>query len=165
MATQVETTPSRAIPTGRNSPSRRSQSQRKPKPWQSRRYPSARRGQHLAPDHETDSLSRQMSQRSSASTRRQPQWWKVRLFRGMNDDIKRRVPYYWSDWKDAWDYRVVPATIYMYFAKYDPVSPFLLSFSAVVFCATLLLLPVSRSPPNQPIFSSVLRTCWNLENH
>lgn len=36
----------------------------------------------------------------------------------MIDDVKRRAPYYWSDWKDAWDYRVVPATVYMYFAKY-----------------------------------------------
>ena len=44
-------------------------------------------------------------------------WWKVHLFRGMVKDIKRRVPYYWSDWLDAWDYRVVPATVYMFFAK------------------------------------------------
>lgn len=36
----------------------------------------------------------------------------------MIQDIKRRAPFYWSDWTDAWDYRVVPATIYMYFAKY-----------------------------------------------
>jgi hypothetical protein len=47
------------------------------------------------------------------------QWWKIKLFRGMINDIKRRAPYYWSDWRDAWDYRVVPATIYMYFAKYE----------------------------------------------
>jgi hypothetical protein len=45
-------------------------------------------------------------------------WWKVRLFRGMINDVRRRAPYYWSDWADAWDYRVVPATVYMYFAKY-----------------------------------------------
>jgi hypothetical protein len=45
-------------------------------------------------------------------------WWRIRFFRGMIDDVKRRAPYYWSDWADAWDYRVVPATIYMYFAKY-----------------------------------------------
>ena len=38
----------------------------------------------------------------------------------MINDIKRRAPYYSSDWKDAWDYRVIPATIYMYFAKYAP---------------------------------------------
>jgi hypothetical protein len=44
-------------------------------------------------------------------------WWKVRLFRGMINDVRRRAPYYWSDWADAWDYRVVPATVYMYFAK------------------------------------------------
>lgn len=53
-----------------------------------------------------------------ATAARDAQWWKVHLFRGMINDIRRRAPYYWSDWKDAWDYRVVPATVYMYFAKY-----------------------------------------------
>jgi hypothetical protein len=28
----------------------------------------------------------------------------------MYNDIKARLPYYWSDWTDAWNYRVVPAT-------------------------------------------------------
>lgn len=46
-------------------------------------------------------------------------WWKIHLFRGMINDVRRRAPYYWSDWVDAWDYRVIPATVYMYFAKYD----------------------------------------------
>lgn len=55
-------------------------------------------------------------------------WWHIHFFQGMIDDIKRRVPYYASDWKEAWDYRVVPATIYMYFAKYDPENIFFLSF-------------------------------------
>lgn len=55
---------------------------------------------------------------------RAPKWWKIRLFRGMINDVRRRAPYYWSDWVDAWDYRVVPATVYMYFAKYEsPYSP------------------------------------------
>lgn len=36
----------------------------------------------------------------------------------MYNDIRRRAPFYWSDFRDAWDYRVVPATVYMYFAKY-----------------------------------------------
>ena len=44
-------------------------------------------------------------------------WWKVHLFWGMFNDVRRRAPYYASDWLDAWDYRVIPATIYMYFAK------------------------------------------------
>jgi hypothetical protein len=39
------------------------------------------------------------------------------LFRGMINDVRRRAPFYVSDWVDAWDYRVVPATVYMYFAK------------------------------------------------
>ena len=47
-------------------------------------------------------------------------WWKIKLFKGMIDDVRRRAPYYWTDWRDAWDYRVVPATVYMYFAKYGP---------------------------------------------
>jgi hypothetical protein len=45
-------------------------------------------------------------------------WWQTRLFSGMINDVRRRAPFYWSDWTDAWDYRVVPATVYMYFAKY-----------------------------------------------
>ena len=55
---------------------------------------------------------------ASAKSKHVPKWYKIRLFRGMVNDLKRRAPYYWSDWTDAWDYRVVPATIYMYFAKY-----------------------------------------------
>lgn len=62
--------------------------------------------------------SRTSAARSRASASRAPRWWKIRLFRGMVNDVRRRAPFYWSDWKDAWDYRVVPATVYMYFAKY-----------------------------------------------
>jgi hypothetical protein len=29
---------------------------------------------------------------------------------GMRNDVTRRLPYYLSDWTDAWNYRVVPAT-------------------------------------------------------
>ncbi|KAI8159652.1 putative transporter [Colletotrichum sp. SAR 10_65] len=37
----------------------------------------------------------------------------------MVNDLRRRAPFYVSDWLDAWDYRVVPATVYMYFANHD----------------------------------------------
>ncbi len=43
--------------------------------------------------------------------------WRIHPMRGMINDIRQRAPYYLSDWTDAWDYRVVPATVYMYFAK------------------------------------------------
>lgn len=66
-------------------------------------------------DDEND-LQRVHSTRSTRSHGR-ARWWRVRLFRGMVADVRRRAPYYWSDWADAWDYRVVPATVYMYFAK------------------------------------------------
>ncbi|KYK61465.1 hypothetical protein DCS_02607 [Drechmeria coniospora] len=51
-------------------------------------------------------------------------WWRIHLFRGMVNDVRRRAPYYASDWLDAWDYRVVPATVYMYFANILPALAF-----------------------------------------
>ncbi|EFX04482.1 anion exchange family protein [Grosmannia clavigera kw1407] len=59
-------------------------------------------------------------------------WWKIHLFRGMANDVRRRAPYYVSDWLDAWDYRVVPATVYMYFANILPA----LAFSLDMFTKT-----------------------------
>src|SRR5271155_1836911 len=35
----------------------------------------------------------------------------VHPFRGIWNDIRRRAPYYLSDWTDAWTYRVIPSTI------------------------------------------------------
>jgi hypothetical protein len=55
--------------------------------------------------------------RSARDRAKKDAWWRIDWGRGMINDIKRRAPYYWSDWTDAWDYRVVPATVYMYFAK------------------------------------------------
>jgi hypothetical protein len=60
---------------------------------------------------------RQEDTRTSTRSKHVAKWWKIRLFRGMINDVKRRAPFYWSDWTDAWDYRVIPATVYMYFAK------------------------------------------------
>jgi hypothetical protein len=36
---------------------------------------------------------------------------------GILRDIRARAPWYWSDWKDAWNYRVLPATALVFFAK------------------------------------------------
>lgn len=92
----------------------------KKKPWQSRMPFGTSTSHH---DSE-EQLSRTNSHASHAQTtspkRRQKKWWKIKLFRGMVNDVRRRAPYYWSDWRDAWDYRVMPATVYMYFAKYAP---------------------------------------------
>ncbi|OAL01569.1 hypothetical protein IQ06DRAFT_219225 [Phaeosphaeriaceae sp. SRC1lsM3a] len=59
-----------------------------------------------------------------AASSKKNAWWKTRLFSGMVDDVRRRAPFYWSDWTDAWDYRVVPATVYMYFANILPALAF-----------------------------------------
>ncbi|PVH78639.1 hypothetical protein DL98DRAFT_421841 [Cadophora sp. DSE1049] len=84
---------------------------------------------------------------ASARSKHVPKWWKVRLFRGMVNDVRRRLPYYWSDWVDAWDYRVVPATVYMYFANILPA----LAFSLDMFTKTDMSYGV-----NEVLLASVL---------
>lgn len=43
--------------------------------------------------------------------------WFRRLGRGIILDIRSRAPWYVRDWTDAWNYRVVPATALIFFAK------------------------------------------------
>jgi hypothetical protein len=68
-------------------------------------------------EHHHDGTEADLGRRTTGKSEREKRWWKIRLFRGMINDVKRRAPFYKSDWVDAWDYRVVPATVYMYFAK------------------------------------------------
>lgn len=77
----------------------------------------------------------------------------------MIDDVKRRAPFYLSDWRDAWDYRVVPATVYMYFAKYG--SEKCNSSITIPFCAlkeTHLLLRLILQLVSFPVFQNFLLT-------
>ncbi|EGX94886.1 anion exchange family protein [Cordyceps militaris CM01] len=74
-------------------------------------------------------------------------WWHMHPFRGMINDMRRRAPYYLSDWTDAWDYRVIPATVYMYFANILPA----LAFSLDMFQNT-----ASHYGVNEVLLSSVL---------
>lgn len=46
------------------------------------------------------------------------QWRILRPGRGMYHDVRRRLPYYWSDITDAFTYRTVASTIRMYFVKW-----------------------------------------------
>lgn len=92
------------------------------------------------------------SQPGSAS--QGPKWWKIRLFRGMINDVRRRAPYYLSDWIDAWDYRVIPATIYMYFAKYECPQRFLPHHQLCPF-----ILQLSASPYKYQLRHTLLATC------
>ena len=50
------------------------------------------------------------------------QYRMLRPGRGMYYDVKRRLPYYWSDIRDAFTYRTFAATVRMYFVKYVPSS-------------------------------------------
>lgn len=43
---------------------------------------------------------------------------------GIYNDIKQRLRYYRSDWVDAWNYRSVPSTIFIFFANLLPAIAF-----------------------------------------
>lgn len=43
--------------------------------------------------------------------------WLESLASGMVSDVRARSPFYVSDWLDAWNYRVIPATALIFFAK------------------------------------------------
>lgn len=47
----------------------------------------------------------------------------IRPFHGIVQDIRSRAPFYLSDWMDAWNYRVVPATLLIFFSKYVVTAP------------------------------------------
>jgi hypothetical protein len=44
--------------------------------------------------------------------------WIRNMGSGIVSDIRSRAPYYLSDWLDAWNYRVVPATALIFFSKW-----------------------------------------------
>ncbi|KAH9950623.1 anion exchanging protein [Amylocystis lapponica] len=50
-----------------------------------------------------------------------PPWLRrIPLGSGIIHDIRSRAPYYVSDWTDAWNYRVVPAIVLIFFANVLP---------------------------------------------
>lgn len=51
----------------------------------------------------------------------------LRIGRGMYHDVRRRLPFYWSDISDALTYRTVASAVRMYFVKC--VSPLPKSFT------------------------------------
>ena len=59
-------------------------------------------------------MDRRKDETDSSNTTRKKQAWYIRWVKswgsGMRNDIVKRLPYYKSDWTDAWNYRVVPAT-------------------------------------------------------
>ena len=84
-------------------------------------------GDGLAKRHkkEQDSPEPSIARRRSEKVTETPRLasWPMRLGRGIIFDIRARAPYYWSDWKDAWNYRVVPATALIFFAKFVEPRP------------------------------------------
>lgn len=64
---------------------------------------------------------RELPQHASTSRTRSTQIFKLRLLgSGIIADIRARAPWYLSDWTDAWNYRVVPATALIFFANVLP---------------------------------------------
>lgn len=55
-----------------------------------------------------------------APARLSPRYW----FRGLIDDLHRRLPHYVSDWTDALRLKSIPVVLYLYFACLAPVVAF-----------------------------------------
>ncbi|WPG99464.1 putative transporter [Acrodontium crateriforme] len=53
----------------------------------------------------------------------------LRPFRGMYCDVRRRLPYYWSDIKDGWSYRTFAATVRIFFVNLLPAIAFQLDMT------------------------------------
>jgi hypothetical protein len=110
------------VPTQRHGDSTSNSAHRSRKSWQSRLPFSSSSSRSQARANNGMSTRDDMGSRGregeGAGGVAASKWWKTKLFAGMYNDVRRRAPFYASDWKDAWDYRVVPATVYMYFAKY-----------------------------------------------
>ncbi|CAD6587662.1 MAG: hypothetical protein TREMPRED_004819 [Tremellales sp. Tagirdzhanova-0007] len=51
--------------------------------------------------------------------------------KGMRNDVRARAPWYGSDWVDAWNYRVIPSTWFIFFANILPGIAFSLDLIEV----------------------------------
>ncbi|KAG1822625.1 HCO3 transporter family-domain-containing protein [Suillus subaureus] len=56
---------------------------------------------------------------NAATTRQTPSVLR-KLGAGIISDVRARTPWYFSDWTDAWNYRVIPATALIFFANVLP---------------------------------------------
>lgn len=83
-----------------------------------------------------------------SSNKEKPTKWYQYLGRGMYQDVRNRLPFYVSDWTDAWNYRVVPATLVSSFGPLAVDTP----------CIDTYLDPRSFSLPTYV-------TCWYLPQH
>ena len=75
---------------------------------------AAESGEHDAHD------LRRVQTTATYTFQNQQGWRRWRMLRpglGMYHDVKRRLPYYWSDITDAWTYRTFASTVRMYFVK------------------------------------------------
>ncbi|KAG8527843.1 uncharacterized protein KY384_006759 [Bacidia gigantensis] len=73
-----------------------------------------------------------MSPRDPYNIDSQPGWRGYRILRpglGMYHDVKRRLPYYWSDITDAWTYRTFAGTVRIYFVNVLPALAFILDMN------------------------------------
>ncbi|KAH9829699.1 anion exchanging protein [Rhodofomes roseus] len=59
---------------------------------------------------------------NDTNTLNDPPRWMRRMWigSGMIRDVRARAPYYISDWTDAWNYRVIPAIVLIFFANVLP---------------------------------------------
>ncbi|KAI1786839.1 anion exchanging protein [Ganoderma leucocontextum] len=74
----------------------------------------------MASANEKSGTSGQRTIPATPMSKRLPSWIPTSICRGIIRDIRTRAPYYASDWLDAWNYRVIPAIVLIFFANVLP---------------------------------------------
>lgn len=81
-------------------------------------------------EHMDDNEDMGINRREDVSLRNRPRRTRHRRYKipppgiGIWLDLKDRLPLYWSDWRDSWDYRVIPAVLDTYFSNILPALAF-----------------------------------------
>lgn len=81
----------------------------------------------LYADIENDTTSKSLTSNGNIQQRTKKRHWRhriPRLGKGIYLDLCDRLPYYVQDWKDSWDYRVIPSLIETYFNNLLPAIAF-----------------------------------------
>lgn len=87
---------------------------------------------NLKTEHMNDIEDTQVSREEKETVRRNFDCRRHRRYKvpppgiGIWLDLKDRLPLYWSDWQDSWDYRVIPAVLDTYFSNILPALAFAL---------------------------------------
>ena len=75
---------------------------------------------------------------------------------GIFNDVRSRIPHYKSDIQDAWNYRIIPSTLFIFFANLLPA----ISFAQDMYDKTDQLYGVNETLMSSAIAGVVVLECF-----